>query len=375
MEEKTTAHRQPDLAVFVASLANGGVGKMRVNLINEFAARGLKVDLLVAEDDSPYMQMVSKDIRVFRVGTSHAWFGIPRLARYLRNERPRVMMTQRARVNVLTLRAQVLAGTDTRIFVTANTNLTRQLNSIPAKKRRKEYRWLRKYYPRNAGIIAVSHGVAEDIAGILGWATERVRVAPNPVITNELFKLAAAPLQHPWFAAGQPPVIVGMGRLEPQKDFPTLLRAFALMRRQRPCRLLVLGEGKLHAPLTALAAELGVAADVALPGFQSNPYPFLANAHLFVLSSAWEGSPNGLTEALALGTPLVATDCPNGPVEVLEQGKWGPLVPVGDVDALARAMQQVLDHPPDRETLRAAARRRYTVDRSADAYLQALGLA
>ncbi len=366
---------KPDLAVFVAELAHGGVGKMRVHLINEFARCGHRVDLLLARTDSPYLDKVNPAVRVVKTGTSHALFGIPHLAWYLATEKPRIMLTQRVRVNVLALRAKKLVRSNTEIFVTANTNITRQLESATPQKRAKQYALLRRYYPRNSGIIAVSRGVGDDLAQILGWPPERIKTAPNPVITPELYKLAEEPAEHPWFSDNGPPVILGMGRLEPQKDFPTLLRAFALLHQQRPCRLMILGEGALRAELTALAQQLGITDDLQLPGFATNPYPSIARADLFVLSSLWEGSPNGLTEALALGTPLVATDCPNGPDEILEQGKYGPLVPMGNAAALAEAMRDTLESPPDRSVLRAAAQRRYTVEQSASAYLEAMGLA
>ncbi len=363
-----------DLAVFLAGLANGGVGKMRIHLINEFVRRGLRVHLLLADMESPYLEKVSPEVRIIDTGTSHALFGIPRLVAYLRRERPRAILTQRVRVNVLALRAKRLAGVDTRIFVTANTNITRQLESARPKKRGKQYALLRRYYPRNAGVIAVSRGVADDLAGILGWSPERVRTAPNPVITPELYRLAEEPVTHPWFGDGGPPVILGVGRLEPQKDFATLLRAFAILQSSHPSRLLILGEGNLRPQLADLARELGISDRFEMPGFATNPYPSIARADLFVLSSLWEGSPNGLTEALALGTPLVATDCPNGPNEILEGGRYGPLVPTGDPEALAKAMARTLTNPPERDALREAARRRYTVERSADAYLEAMGL-
>jgi glycosyltransferase involved in cell wall biosynthesis len=167
------------------------------------------------------------------------------------------------------------------------------------------------------------------------------------------------------------PVIVGAGRLQQQKDFPTLIRAFAQLNRARPCRLLLLGDGRERSVLEALIAQLGIGTDVQLPGFQHNPYPFLARADLFVLSSAWEGSPNVLTEALALGTPVVATDCPSGPREVLDDGRFGRLVPVGDADALLHAMADTLDAPLPARTLGAAVVE-YVVDASAQRYLALL---
>jgi glycosyltransferase involved in cell wall biosynthesis len=371
----TPSAEHPDLAVFVASLFHGGVGKMRVHLINEFARRGLRVDLLLADARSPYADRVSPEVQVVDMKTSNAITGIPYTAGYLLRRRPRVMLTQRLRVNALALRARTVTRARTRIFVTINTHMTTELDALRPKKRPRHLALLRDYLPRNDGIIAVSNGVAEDLAGLLGWPwpTDRIKVAPNPVVTPETYEQAAEPLDHPWFAPSEPPVVLGVGRLEPQKDFPSLLKAFALLRSHTPCRLVILGEGAQRDALQRLAAELGIAEDLQMPGFVQNPYAYMARAGLFVLSSIWEGSPNGLTEALAIGTPLVATDCPSGPYEILDGGKYGPLVPVGDHEALARAMLDTLRSPPDRAQLKAASQR-YTLERSATRYLEALGL-
>ena len=156
-------------------------------------------------------------------------------------------------------------------------------------------------------------------------------------------------------------MIVGIGRLTRQKDFPTLIRAFAAVRKKLPCRLIILGEGKDRGGLEHLAKRLSLSEQIAMPGFVENPYAYLKRAALFVLSSAWEGSPNALTEALALGVPVVATDCPSGPREILKDGAIGCLVPVGDPDALAAAMLATLSAPPD-ETLLKSAVREYTVE-------------
>lgn len=362
------------LAVLVASLAQGGVGKMRTHLINRFSELGYRVDLLVGDPRSPYMDRLHPGVRVIDLGTSNAITGVPALARYLWREKPDTLLTQRIRVNVLALRARQLARSKTKVFVTSNTNISSQLESMRPDKREKQLKLLRKYYPLNDGIMAVSLGVAEDTAEIIGLPVEKVRVIHNPVVTPELETLAAIRPEHPWFeAAEQTPVLLGIGRLEPQKDFPNLIRAFALVRRSQPCRLMILGEGALRSDLQALADELGVGRDLAMPGFVKNPYQFMRAAALFILSSRWEGSPNGLTEALAVGTPVVATDCPNGPYEILQAGKYGPLVPMGDPEALANAMLETLQHPHNAAFLRQGVAR-YSVANSAKEYLAAMGL-
>jgi glycosyltransferase involved in cell wall biosynthesis len=187
-----------------------------------------------------------------------------------------------------------------------------------------------------------------------------------------MLALAEEAPAHPWFSDGGPPVILGVGELSERKDFATLLRAFARLRAGRPCRLVILGEGRRRGELEALAADLGVIADLALPGFVANPYPCMAQAAAFALVSRWEGMPVVLIEALALGTPSVACDCPSGPREVLQGGAVGGLVEVGDDAALAEALAAQLDQPSPREHSRAAVEG-YTDVGSAWAYLAALG--
>ena len=181
---------------------------------------------------------------------------------------------------------------------------------------------------------------------------ERVHVVYNPVVTEEMERKSREPVDHPWIGGDGPPVILAVGRLDAQKDFPTLLAAFARLLTRRPARLIVLGEGKKRPHLLSLARRLGVAEHVDFPGFADNPYAFMARASLFVLSSRREGLPTVLIEAMACGCPVVSTDCPYGPREILEDGRHGPLAPVGDAEALAAAMARTLDAPPRPEALR-----------------------
>jgi glycosyltransferase involved in cell wall biosynthesis len=197
---------------------------------------------------------------------------------------------------------------------------------------------------------------------------ERVEVVYNPVITPAMLAQARQQPDHPWFGAGQPPVILGVGRLTRQKDFPTLIRAFAEVRRRRPARLIILGEGEDRPELEALIGELGLADHVALPGFRDNAMAYLAGSALFVLSSAWEGLPTVLIEALAAGARVVSTDCPSGPREILQDGRLGVLVPVGDAPALARAMANALDGPAS--TVPPDALTPFTLDAAVDNYLR-----
>ncbi|MFE8032770.1 glycosyltransferase [Thiohalocapsa marina] len=336
------------MAVFASFSGNGGVERMLVNLMQGFVDLGHPVDLLLADDRSQHLSRLPAAVRCIRTGSRHTQLAAFGLARYLRRHRPPVLLVAKDRAGRAAVLARRLAGTDTRIVLRLGTNLSTAMAERSAVNRWLRYAPIRRLYPSIERIVAVSDGVAADTRAIAYYPHERIRVIRNPVITPDMQQRALQAVPHPWLNPAQRaqcPVVLGAGRLERQKDFSTLIQAFARVRRQRPCRLILIGEGGWRERLTQQIAALEIEADVDLPGHQSNPYPFLANADLFVLSSAWEGSPNVLTEAMALGTPVVSTDCPSGPRETLAGGRFGPLVPVGDADALSEAMAQTLDHP------------------------------
>jgi glycosyltransferase involved in cell wall biosynthesis len=214
-------------------------------------------------------------------------------------------------------------------------------------------RLIRWAYPRADAVVAVSQGVASDLVEVCGIAASHVHVLNNPVVTPETARMRSEPVDHPWLRDPTLPVVLAVGRLVPQKDFGTLLEAFALARRSRAARLVILGEGPLRAELEATVRRLDVAADVDLPGFCANPYAAMAAADVFVLSSAWEGSPGVLIEAMSCGTPVLSTDCPSGPRQILDGGRWGRLVPVGDAQAMANGLVDAVDGrvpPPPTES-------------------------
>ena len=225
----------------------------------------------------------------------------------------------------------------------------------------------RRSYPFTDFAVGISQGTTAELEGIPGMARDRIHTIYNPVVSADLDRKARESPHHPWFDERPCPVILAIGRMRKVKDFPTLLRAFARLLVQRPARLVVLGEGRLRPTLRSLAQELGIAEHVDFPGFQENPFAFLAKADLFVLSSTHEALPTVLIEAMACGCPVVSTDCPFGPREILEDGRLGPLVPVGDEEALADAIARTLDEPPEREALRQRASF-FSVDRAVEQY-------
>ena len=193
--------------------------------------------------------------------------------------------------------------------------------------------------------MAVSVGVADDLSARTGIPRQKIQVIYNPVITEALQSAAAATVEHPWLQPGQPPVLLAVGRLDKQKDFPMLVHAFRTVRNQRRAHLMILGEGPDRARIEQAIQEAGLSGDVSLPGFEQNPYRFMKRAAVLAFSSQWEGFGVVLVEALALGMPVVSTDCMYGPAEVLCNGRYGTLVPVGDHEAMAQALLTALDKP------------------------------
>jgi glycosyltransferase involved in cell wall biosynthesis len=372
------------LALFISDLSEGGAQRRTLTLAHAFAARGHEVDMVVVRSQGPLLQELSPLVRLVALNpwwTHLPWVGsrrrrwvlasVPALVRYLRRKQPEVLLSTSHAANLAAVRARYLARIRTRLVIRVDNHLSRSAVNAQRRPRRLGLWQARRFYPWADAIIAVSYGIAEDVTRVTGSPRERITTIYNPVVTPELHQKAQAPFNHPWFVPGSPPVLLGVGRLVTQKDFPILLKAFARVRAVREARLIIVGEGKKRTGLEVLARKLDVAADVDLAGFVPNPLPYMARASVLVLSSAWEGLPGVLIEAMACGCPVVSTDCPSGPAEILDGGAYGPLVPVGDDAALAQAILAVLETPPDPDRLRARATI-FSVDHVVDRYLQVL---
>ena len=359
------------LALFVPTLDGGGAERVMVTLAGAFAARDLRVELLVAKAVGPWLERLDPAVELRELGGMGVLAALPRLVAYLRRERPAALLSTLDHANLVAVWARALAGGTTRVVLREAANPADRI--LATFRDRAVDRLLARGYRRADAVVALAEAMKASLVHDTGLDARRVTVVPNPVPVDEVRRAAASEPDHPWFAE-RAPVIVAAGRLTGQKDFATLLRAFATLPASAEARLAVLGEGPERPALESLARELGVAERVALPGFRANPYPWYRRAAVVALSSRFEGMPNVLLEAMALGRPVVATDCPTGPAEVLEGGRLGRLVPVGDADALAVALAATLagDHAPA-SALRAAAERHRLPD-VADRYLEILGL-
>lgn len=362
--------RTPHVALFLPDLSGGGAEKVMVNLAEGFARRGLRVDMVLVQAAGAYLSHISPDIRIIDLHARSAYTASPGLIAYLRNEKPDALLSTLDLTNLIAILSGRLAHSPARLVIRI-ANIVSIQHRSPVKKplERLALSWI---YPWADEIVAISNGVAADLSRYTGIPEGRIQTILNPTISPRLMEEARQPLDHPWFPPGAIPVVLGVGRLTRQKDFGTLIHAFARLRATRPARLIILGEGEERSHLENLVQQGGLAGDVELPGFVHNPYAYMHRATVFALSSIWEGLPNSLIEALACGCPVVSTNCPSGPAEILDGGRYGHLVPPGDAEGLAEAIGKVLDgdgRQPPRSWLA-----KYEIETVIDQYLAVLGV-
>jgi glycosyltransferase involved in cell wall biosynthesis len=367
--EGNSARRGADrVAFFLPLLSGGGAERVMVNLAAAFIEKGVRVDFVLARAEGPYLDQLSKEARLVDLKSLGVLTSLPRLVRYLRRERPAALISALDHANIVAIWAKLLAGTGTRTVVTLHNTISIKMKSASRiSKGRLLPALIHFFLGRADAIIAVSAGVAEDYARAVSIPLEKIKIIYNPVISDSLLEKSKEPLDHPWFGPGEVPVILSVGRLTEQKNFPGLIEAFAKVREKTPARLLILGEGKLRSELEELVKKLNLQGEVSLPGFVDNPYRFMSRAAVYVLSSTWEGLPTVLIEALAAGAPVVATDCKSGPNEILMGGELGKLVPVGDTSALAEGICDCLTG--NRPEVPAELLSRFTLERTVQEYL------
>ena len=372
------------IALAVPHLGGGGAERSVLQLARGLIERGYRVDIIVFEKidtladefPPPARQFILKPgrvngfrdrmhlmrrfgFRILKLLRTDLLKDAQSVAAYINEERPDCILPSLPRAKSATLLAHG--------FTRLNPVTIPTVHSVLMNRKRRFRILYSMLFPFADRIVAVSDGVADNLALELGILRERISRIYNPVDTEEIAELARAVPDHPWMSDDGPPIILGAGRLARVKDFPTLLRAFGQVSRNRRVRLIILGEGNWRKRLENMIRKMGLQEKVSLPGWVSNPYAFMSRASMFVLSSKFEGLGNVLIEALACGCPCVSTNCPAGPAEILDGGRFGPLVPVGNDSALAAAMERVLDSPPKKETLLARAQE-FSLEASVDMY-------
>ena len=359
------------IGIFIPSLAGGGVQRAMLVLSRSFIEHGYGVDLILVRASGPFLRQVPDKVRLIDLGANRALGALPRLIKYLQKNNPSILISGQTHINAIAILARWLSKVDTKLIVTEQNDLLQALKIDQNIKEKFRPYIVRYLYPYAENIVAISEGVAEDLKTISDGKIKQIIVINNPIDITDIQQKAEASIQHPWFFQKKIPVILAVGRLVKQKDFITLLNAFALVRNKMPVRLIILGEGEERAVLENLSKNLGISQDVCLPGFADNPFSYMSHADVFVLSSIWEGFANVLAEALACNLAVVATDCRSGPAEILGNGSYGSLVPVQDPKALADAIIHELNFPRAKNILKQRANN-FSMDKILPQYLDLL---
>jgi glycosyltransferase involved in cell wall biosynthesis len=342
--------------------SGGGAERMMVNLAEGLAVRGHDVEIVTVRPEGPFLARVPPGVRVTALGPRRVSRAIPALARYLRQRQPDAALSTLVHMNVAAVLARRMGRTTTRLVLREASRIREDARGEPRRLIRLAYGLLPTVYSRADHVIAVSEDVAAEVRALTTLPDDRITTVNNPVLApRDLAAIAASdPPPHPWLDSDIP-VVLSVGRLAPQKDQATLLDAFARLRQDCPARLVILGEGELRSVLEARARDLGIMESVLFAGFMDEPFRWMKHATVLAHTARWEGSPNVIVEALACALPIVATDCPGGPRAILEGGRYGRLVPMGDSPAIAFALRRTLEAVPDPETLRRRAAD-YTVE-------------
>ncbi len=333
------------VALFVSSLRGGGAERAMLELARGLSQRGLVVDLVLVKATGPYLELVPPDIRIIDLDSGKAVVCFPRFVRYLRRWQPAVVISSMPTQNIIAIIGRMFGVRRTAIVARRESTFTLQLRHSGFKLRIKLM--LERILLRFAdAVVTISRMSSDDLVQAAPQLAPQIRLIHNPVVRPDLAKQAKEAVDHPWFRDSSTPLVLAVGRLVPVKDYPTLLKAFAnVVLKSRPAKLVILGDGPAQEDLLRLCKDLGAAETVDFPGFVVNPYAYMSRASAFVLSSLFEGLPTVLIEAMACGTPIVSTDCPSGPREILLDGALGRLVPVGDWRALGLAILETLDNP------------------------------
>lgn len=320
-----------------------------MSLAGAIAREGFAVDLVVGETKSNLYGEIPREVKVVDFATRSPLRILPQLIAYLRKQNPRTVVSALDLANIMLIIAAALAGYRGRVVVSQRAVVDASLDDLPAVRRMITRFLLRICMTRADAVISNSHAAAADVKATFDIDAGKVTIIPNAVDVERIGSLARQPIKGDFAEAGEQRLIVSVGSLTRRKDVPTLLRAFKIVTGEMPARLVVVGEGPERRSIEALIAELGLTGTVRLTGFDANPYAWMAAATVVVSASTGEGFPNVIAEALALGRSVVATDCPGDTAELLERGKWGRLVPVGDHAAMAAAILAALDesNPPD----------------------------
>ncbi|GEM_PF-1181084 len=341
-------HQPLYISFLLAKFSAGGAQSVMVNLANSMTQKGVQVDFVVADCEGPFFKQVSPAVNIIDLKTKKMTRSLFRLVTYLKNNRPDVLLATQKHTNIVACLIKFFPKISTRIILrpSSTPSISYQNGTI---KDKIIYQIARICYPFADYYIGQSEGQSADFCSFYRVSKQKIKTIPNPIISKKMIELAEEKCEHAWLEEDSP-ILISIGRSCVAKDFKTLIKAFAIVRKEKACRLFILGD--MESEGTAIYKELKelikanhLEEDICFPGFVKNPFPYLRQADIYILSSIYEGLPGALIQAMALGCNVVATDCPNGPKEIIERGTSGILVPIRDYAALAKGMLYHLNYP------------------------------
>ena len=357
------------ITLFIPSLHGGGAEKVFVNLANGFIKKNKKVDLILAKQEGPYLKDLSEKVNIINLNKKRVLFTLLPLIQYLNREKPDILISALSHANIITLIANYFINNKIKVIVTEHNPISIKNNQLFFLKKLLTKFFIKKLYKKSNKVVAVSRGVANDLVKTLKISENNLHVIYNPIYTSGLVKKPSSEFFHKWLDNKKDIIIIAIGRLTKQKNFLLLIKSFEIIVKKINVKLIILGEGEERQNLEKSIQNLNLQNSIDLPGFVDNPYSFLNKSNIFVLSSDFEGFGNVLVEAMACGTPVVSTNCPSGPSEILENGKYGKLVPVNNPNALAEAIIETLNNPIESSILQKRASF-FSVEKSVNEYLK-----
>ena len=344
------------IALFMPSLAGGGAERVMISLANELVQRGFDVDLIVSYAKGEYHNQIHGSVNFIDFKVNRVLKATPKLIQYVKEVNPQVILSTIWHANIITILVKLLTGSPGIVVIRETNQISKSKQSLSPLLSRLMCPLVNFFYPFADVIIAPSNGVADDLSKLGRIQRKKINVIYNPIFLKAIEAQAREEPSHPWLVPKTEPVFIAVGSLTEQKGFSTLLESFFLVNKQIISRLIILGEGPLRQELEARALELGIHKKVDFHGFIENPFSLMASSDVFVLSSKWEGLPNVLIQAVSLGMRIVATDCTSGPQEILDNGKFGTLVEVGNIKMLSSAMLSSLEKQHDSDYVKSRAK-------------------
>ena len=359
------------IALFIPSLKGAGAEKIVFNLANFFSQKGYDVDVIVLKKIGQYLDNVNPKVRIINLNSNRALLSLIPLIRYLKKNNPYTLISSLSHLNIISIIAKLIINKiDTKVILVEHNDLRDNYNSKFNFKKKIVKLLMSFTYKKAHKVIAVSNGVLEYILTFINLDKSKVKVIYNPIFDQSIITKMREQADEQWLKSENTPLILGVGRFTEQKNFELLIRAFAIVRQKIDAKLIIIGEGHLKNNLISLAKSFDLQGHFSFPGFVKNPYKYMANSSLVVLSSNYEGFGNVLVEAMACGTQVISTDCNSGPSEILENGLWGTLVPVNDELELAKAIIDSLEKKKYHNVLKRA--KDFSIDLKGKEYIEVI---